>query len=43
MVLPCPSVGVMDSDDGLEGIVVKIFGISRPAYETLFPEHVACL
>lgn len=31
----------MDCDDGLNSIEVNVLGISHPAYETLFPEHVA--
>lgn len=33
-------MGIMDYDDGSDSIEVNVFGISYPAYETLFPEHV---
>ncbi|MCY1538481.1 hypothetical protein D9M68_740230 [compost metagenome] len=40
-VLTCAGVGIMDCDDGPGSIEVNVLGISCPAYETLFPEHVA--
>ncbi len=40
-VLTCAGVCIMDCDDGPDSIEVNVLGISYPAYETLFPEHVA--
>lgn len=40
-VLSCVGVGIMDCNDGPDSIEVNVLGISYPAYETLFPEHVA--
>lgn len=40
-VLTCAGVGILDYDDGPDSIEVNVLGISYPAYETLFPEHVA--
>lgn len=40
-VLACAGVRIMDCDDGPDSIEVNVLGISYPAYETLFPEHVA--
>ncbi len=43
-VLPCSGgVGIQDcsAELGAEGIEVSALGISYPAYEELFPQHVA--
>jgi len=40
-LIACEGVCIMDCDDGPDSIEVNVLGISHPAYETLFPEHVA--